>query len=323
MSHKESREKSTIQRCPHDKENPYAQISRALIRDDSISPNCRMVLISLLSNDDKSWVIRPTQLYNQFKKHIGRDAIYKIINEAIEAGYIMREQYLEGGFLRYKYYLSEEPKFKKCLLYPESQYTENPYTENQGTKERTYEEKQSNKKENIKESKNPIVHNSSLHKAPVKSIVPPSASAAQASIPFQRKDKEIDFASDDLADLLEMESQYSPYFRSNIVIRWVKKFGPKFVLDTIKFFFHIKSTQKKPIPNCEAWMEIALAKNYAKIDKACQENKLFAEDFKKKHGLSSLKINKRYCQDTQTEKDFYYNLPKETFIRALTELYER
>ena len=26
----------TIQRCPHNEENPYTQISRALIRDDSI-----------------------------------------------------------------------------------------------------------------------------------------------------------------------------------------------------------------------------------------------------------------------------------------------
>lgn len=145
MPYKESREKATIQRCPHDKENPYAQISRDLIRDNTISPNCRMVLIYLLSNDDKTWVIRPPQLYKQFKQYLGRDAIYKIIDDAIKAGYIKREEYLEGNFKRYKYYLSETPKFKNIFLYPKSQYTGAPYTENQDTLERKCEEEKYNK----------------------------------------------------------------------------------------------------------------------------------------------------------------------------------
>jgi hypothetical protein len=93
-----------------------------------------MIIIYLLSNKDK-WNIRVAQLYKEFKDHIGRDALYNIINEAIEAGYMKREIYKEKGFKRYRYFLSEKPKFKKSLLYPENPYTEIPDAENQGSKE--------------------------------------------------------------------------------------------------------------------------------------------------------------------------------------------
>ncbi len=149
----------TIQRCPHDEENPYAQISNNLIRDTSISPNCRMIIIFLLSNKN-NWSIRMSHLYNEFKEYLGRDLLYSLVNEAIKAGYMLRHEFREGNLKRYKYFLSERPKFKKCLRYPENQYAENKeniteikcphkdysqfpdpqYPENQGRKERTIKE---------------------------------------------------------------------------------------------------------------------------------------------------------------------------------------
>src|SRR5947209_14298432 len=44
---------ATIERCPHDGENPFAQISRDLIRNKTISLECRMLIIYLLSMSDK------------------------------------------------------------------------------------------------------------------------------------------------------------------------------------------------------------------------------------------------------------------------------
>lgn len=126
----------TIQRCPHDEENPYTQILNELIRDKSISPNCRMIIIFLLSNKNH-WVIRIRQLCAEFKNYLGRDVIYKLINEAIEAGYIKREEFIVNGLKRFKYFLSEKPKFKKCLPRPGFQDTEN-----QDTKERIYTKKE-------------------------------------------------------------------------------------------------------------------------------------------------------------------------------------
>lgn len=126
----------TIERCEHDEENPYTQVLNALIRNKEISPNCRMIIIFLLSNKN-NWVIRIPQLINEFKDHIGKDLMYKIINEAIEAGYIKREEYTKNNLKRYKYKLSEKPKFKKCFRHPDSQDTEAQYTENTDSKERT------------------------------------------------------------------------------------------------------------------------------------------------------------------------------------------
>jgi hypothetical protein len=139
-------ESDIFQRCPHDPENPWSQVSKDLIRDSSISFECRGLLIYLLSMKD-GWVINTKQLINHASEFAGKDKIYSIINEAIKAGYLMRREFLVNGLKRYSYLLSEFPKFKKCLLYPE-----NPDAENPDSKEELKEKK---KKKYIKEIKPP------------------------------------------------------------------------------------------------------------------------------------------------------------------------
>ena len=119
----EDLELDTIQRCPHDSENPYTMVLNALIRDQTISPNCRWLLTYLLSNE-KGWKIKPRQIMNHLEKFMKKDSVYKIINEAIEAGYMMREEVRKNGkFAGNKYFISEIPKFKKslpCLKKPDT-----------------------------------------------------------------------------------------------------------------------------------------------------------------------------------------------------------
>lgn len=138
----------SIQRCPHDKENPYTMVLNSLIRDNSISPNCRWLIIYLLSNKE-GWNIKVSQIVKNVKKFIGRDSVYHLINEAIDSGYMYREEFNVNGLKRYKYYLSEnknlkihteKQKLKKCLPYPDPQDTDPPYTENQYSKESTKKE---------------------------------------------------------------------------------------------------------------------------------------------------------------------------------------
>lgn len=102
----------TIQRCPHDKENPYVMVNNNLIRDNSISPECRWLLIYLLTNEN-GWVINTNQLVTHLKGHkrYGRDRVRSIISEAVKAGYMKRERYLYKNMIRHRYYLSETPKF--------------------------------------------------------------------------------------------------------------------------------------------------------------------------------------------------------------------
>lgn len=122
----------TIERCPHDSENPYSMISNALIRDEKISPACRWLIIYLLSNKT-GWKIKVSQVATHVKSFMGRDSTHALFNEAIDAGYIKREEIIRpnsggGGLKRYIYILSETPKFKKCFRYPENQDTGEPYT---------------------------------------------------------------------------------------------------------------------------------------------------------------------------------------------------
>lgn len=121
----------SIERCPHDSKNPYTMINNALIRDNSISPNCRFILIYLLANIN-DWSIKICQLASQLNAHLGRDKVYKIINEAVEAGYMKKEEYncndpsLSKNLKRVKYLISETPKFKKSIRLPGFQELGNP-----------------------------------------------------------------------------------------------------------------------------------------------------------------------------------------------------
>lgn len=103
----------TIQRCPHDRENPYAQINRDLIRDETISPACRWMLIYLLSMQD-GWQVNVKQLWNHIKKFHGRGKVYQLLDEACLAGYVLRKDNFKGNLKQgCSYFVSESPKFSK------------------------------------------------------------------------------------------------------------------------------------------------------------------------------------------------------------------
>ena len=112
----------TYQRCLHDKENPYVMISRDLIRDNSISPTCRWLIIYLLTNTE-GFVIKTQHIINHLKgvEYCGRDRVYEYIEEAVSAGYLKKEVNLvrnsKGQVIRQscKYFVSESPKFKKDI----------------------------------------------------------------------------------------------------------------------------------------------------------------------------------------------------------------
>lgn len=133
---------------PNEPTQNYTIVPNALIRDSSISPNCRWLLTFLLSNKP-GWVIRINQIWGHTEGFLGRDVIYRLIKEAIKAGYIQRNEICEktarGTLKRYSYIISSTPKFKKVLRCPEIQDTDHPlpdlpfpenqYTEDQDAKE--------------------------------------------------------------------------------------------------------------------------------------------------------------------------------------------
>jgi len=87
------------------KENPYVIISHQLIIDARISPECRWLLMYIISTKD-SWKINLKQLCNHCKEFMGRDRIYKIVKEAMEFGYLTKKK----SFGKIEYFLSEFAK---------------------------------------------------------------------------------------------------------------------------------------------------------------------------------------------------------------------
>ncbi len=173
---------TTIERCPHDQENPYAQISRELIRDENISPTLRWMLIYLLSNKD-GWKINPRQIINHLKTQgIGERKVYSVFREGIEAGYIERFTVLENNLSRVRYRISETPKFKKCLRHCSNGHVEDGdgeesnYKKEHPKEEHKKKEIRSNFRSDPPSAPKPRVKPPSVAKAP-----PPSAQALEIS----------------------------------------------------------------------------------------------------------------------------------------------
>jgi len=116
---------ATFELCPEEKELPFSMIPNELIRNKDLSPNCRWLIIFLLSNSS-NWVIRMTHIHEHLGDFFCKEFIYKIISEALNSGYLKREKYLETGLIKYKYIISRTPKFKKLCTYPVSQETVKP-----------------------------------------------------------------------------------------------------------------------------------------------------------------------------------------------------
>lgn len=68
----------------------YTMIPNDLIRDQSISPNCRWLIMFLLSNKTNS-NIKISQVIEHTKGFFGQDKVRKLMNEAKKYGYNFKE----------------------------------------------------------------------------------------------------------------------------------------------------------------------------------------------------------------------------------------
>lgn len=106
----------TFRRSPHNKLNPYVQISREMAQDKSISPKAKGVLLYLLSLPD-DWKVYHSQL--QSGLGIGEDYLNSAMDELLNAGYAERtREKVKGLFQPYQYTINE---FKICLPDRENQ----------------------------------------------------------------------------------------------------------------------------------------------------------------------------------------------------------
>jgi len=102
--------RKTIIRKAHNKENPYAQISRRLLQDKSLSWKATGMLAYLLSLPD-NWQINTTDLWR--RKKDGRQSTRTILNELIKHGYVKKtiKRDDKGKFLRFEYIVHETKSY--------------------------------------------------------------------------------------------------------------------------------------------------------------------------------------------------------------------
>ncbi len=147
MSQEKSHQESTFESCPNEPEIAYFMVPRSFIRNNKISPDCRWFITYLMSHSQNFKLSMPWVMKTQkIKKH----TMYRMIDEAIEHGYLKREIYAEKGWKRYKYLLSISGKFKESLRCPDFQDTDFQDTEKQHSSEESQSPSENKGKQSTK-----------------------------------------------------------------------------------------------------------------------------------------------------------------------------
>lgn len=139
--------KKYIRRAVHDKQNPYLLIRRATAQDKQLSYEARGLLIYILSQRE-DWRVQPSELVIE---GCGRDKVYRILKELIQAHYIQHEKSFDaqhkivwGDYLVNEYPVSENPDTENQDMDLRGKpFPENPDTEN--TDSNKYSEDKKNK----------------------------------------------------------------------------------------------------------------------------------------------------------------------------------
>lgn len=118
-------------RAPKNAQRPYVSTARCNPQNRQLSFEARGVLWYLLSKPD-DWELQPKDLE---QKGCGRDKVYRILKELIEAGHLVREEIRNSkgkitGYVYQVYEISILTENPQNPL-PEKPYTAQPYTGNQ------------------------------------------------------------------------------------------------------------------------------------------------------------------------------------------------
>ena len=116
----------SIIRVVHNQENPYVQINKKALWDDSLSLKARGLWACCLSRPD-NWTFSVKEMIKSTKE--GKTALYSALNELIDQGYALKFQLLDSNsgqfekveYVFFEFKLDNEQKakfieeFKKCL----------------------------------------------------------------------------------------------------------------------------------------------------------------------------------------------------------------
>jgi hypothetical protein len=265
----------TIQRCKHDPENPYFQVTRDLFRDNSISIGARGLMGYFLSLKD-GWQIH----HNHLQKAINttRHQIDKYLKELIEAGYCKRERpSIKGKFGSYIYEISESKRFAQ----------EKPVLKSSTGLENEIPREEMPPQEVLNQCRNSTVENRHIRTNKTKGETysskntstttkpPPDLNREEPSF-SSSKDKDSkatpssatpnSFKSqDEMMDWVDKYNQEQGCFiQAKTLLRWYKTYEVGEVFNAMVHFTKMKN--KKPIAKPEAYIEKSLKERYWSVD---------------------------------------------------------
>jgi hypothetical protein len=252
------------------------------------------------------WRMSVRQIYGHVKEFIGRENVYKIVDEAISAGYIERVHNKVGNLRQgVTYYVSESPIFKKSFRRSDPQDADSQDPPDQealsSTKSSSYEE--------AKEE---------IHKEGPPSA-PPSAEASTLCEFFLSKIKE-----------------RNPEFKEpSKKEKWIKEFDAILRIDNraperLKELISWASTHKWWSTAClcpnklrkrfdEMSMQMQGDAKNANIAKNRSHALKLKEQFPDK--LKALSFDTKFARNLSMSKEIPFDLPEETFKRALVEMF--
>lgn len=301
---------SILIRDQHDKENPYTMISRNLIRDKNLSMEARLLLIHLLSNDGRKWEIRVNCLIKEFQGHCGKQKMYDLINECIQAGYIFRKQENKGKFSSFHYIVSEYPKFKKCLPLPGFPDAGFPDPAKQDAKERAI----------------PSVCNQEQFED-ISPLNPPQKNKPPA---------QFSAAASELREFfIQNIKRNDAEFEVRNVAKWDKDFDALLRLDMrdkdeVKKIIDFLCKDKKALSYCmcpdkirKKWGELRMRYLGQKEQIMKDSNMILVRNWQQNNPqeFKFLKFTKDYVMNVNSGKELSLNLPSETFKREFSRMF--
>ena len=290
---------SHIEPCHDEIEHPFVMVPRDLVRNPNISPECKWFISYLLSHSGKWKVSIPWVIKTQ---KISKNRIYPIINEAIESGYIKREEYLQEGKKRYRYLVSREPKFKKSLLCPQNQDTENQDTENEDAKE-----------------EQSLFHKEKEEQREVGPASPPISAEAES-----------------LCDLfLQKIKERNKHFKDPNLVKWrgsmdlllrIDKRDPEQTRAMILWAAEHKwwkTACLSPEKLRKSWDEMFMQMNAQSERDLVQQNRAYALRLKDKHPdeMKGFTFDDKFAINRSLAKEIPFNLPHDTFKKALVSMF--
>lgn len=298
--------------CPQEPEIPWFQVPRAFARDNTLSLEAKGFLTYLMSHKSNFIISIPWVMKTQ---KISKNKIYRIINECIGSGYLKREIFFEYGRKRFRYLLSKTARFKNILLCPQNQDTEIQDTENGDTKL----EQSSSKEE---ERDKPI-----YKEAPKSKKADPKQASASPQVSAE---------ADSLCTFFfEKIRERNPEFKEPKLSKWKSEFDCLLRLDKrdpdkVRELIEWASTHKWWKVSClspsklRKDYDLMMAQKIGDKEKdLVRSNRAYAMGLKEKHPIEmkALSFDDKFAINRSTAKEIPFNLPEETFKRALIEMF--